>query len=861
MDTLFQQAVNTKSNNQVVLTLPAEDFFIRGRFGAFPTSHPGLTTADSVTIQGAVNPNGVKQTRIIAGIPAPEAFWGNVRRPGQAPTNRDLPADDPWNLWLADSEIASGREIYWIDLDHFATAADDGPGSPLTYSGTRAWETDRSKVWFWRFLRDKLTPEDIPSPITATSFSGNSYQSLMTMTMNGIPMRMAELADVCNTTIDGKVVPDYSGTGYTRTLPSNSQTMLRLNANSTFFDETKYYPLPLNFNMFGTNDLLCTVFHGNDYQPVTVPVSTIEGLYTEWPPNVFGIAEYEIWLNLNPFSSDVPKKDNSIIDFTKGQRFKLLNSPQFLRRPGTFILRTTGPSEKWNKMIFFIPAEDESDEEYAIRQVESSGALPAGPRPPGSLPPVGSRRLEISCPKYETGASSGVIFSDTLSLGARQIGSSGNYSFESLAGITVKNLIFSTGVGTGARIANVPNVTVQGNYFRNFGNSNLTLIATPNLMVGGELESLGNIFRGGYKGMVTLAPYQWRFNPNVPDGIKTLDRTDFKISPPRGFPPSSAIPSHVSTLTGPGILVGHNLFERTGTHFPEIAALQADGYLINAQIQDNKFEQVAGAAINMGGIKNTIQRNTFKDCVMHQTDAGAIYFARSFAQVGNRIENNDFWNIRNRTPYPNPFAKPDLTDEVNGVMLDDTFFGAVVKDNRFHFVPATMFWDHKRGIKSNGGAFCVFKNNADSDNKYSVALHKINVDNLSNIDPVKRYQHYRELGEFLKSSELMVAGNVNTAWETMLAGLAFDSTGINTSGPLKQRSFGLLEVRKWFEELAVSTAYSAPIWPQTTPATPWAELAAAPAGVNPPGNPFFSVVGGVNKIQNLHMVCDTDVER
>ncbi len=778
--------------------LEADDYFARERSDFVPDQ----TTVDQLKIKGATLTNGKPKTRIIAGIPAPQLFWGTVN---DAFSDKNLPTNDPWHTALVQSEAASGKQIYWIDLDHFATRQ-PLTGLPNLYNGATIWEhpknslftqdlvgsTDpaaiqrgRQSVWFWRFQRNLATPlNDLsqfdadknphPNLVNAFSFGNTSIYNLPTITMNGLPMRMAELGDIARTGANMSAAPIHSSWARTRTWfrPNGtpgaaSQTKFGLNASDPM-GTGELIPTSLVNSLSFFPDMLAQVFARNDYQPVTTFVSELDGVYIYNNNQALALG-YNITLQSNPWA---PLNGNmageEVTNMAQRQRYKLLNSPQFLTQEGTFILRTAGPTEEWNKMIFFIPHSQEAGEETAIAG-ENTGA-PIGPR------------LEISCPRYQSDTA---IFESPISIDGTPAGTD---DFDS---VEVTNVIFSNGVGSGLRIEDQSNVTVKNNVFRNFGNTNLTLINGSNWTVGGvdsqaQGANMSNVFRGGYKGMVNIMPSKWS-NSN-----KSLDRTDFDQG--KAHPLPQDLPLDFVNLTGSNLQIRYNTFEDTGTVFPEVAALQNNGYGVGNQITHNHFNRTAGAAIFWGGLNNTISDNHFTDCVLHQSDAGAVYFSRTWSQIGNKINNNYFTNIYQRTRWAG--TKPALTDYVNAVMLDDWSFGFIVTANTITATTPEP-WHWKKGVKLNGGAWCAFNHggmtNYDLADRYQVAGETWST--WSDNDEKQLFRHYREFGAVLQRSGVLdTNGQFNGAWTTLFNEIGNAATLAGGSG-----AFTGQEMRQWYE--------------------------------------------------------------
>ncbi len=487
-------------------------------------------------------------------------------------------------------------------------------------------------------------------------------------------------------------------------------------------------------------------------------------------------------------------------------------------------------------MIFFIPPTAATSEEADAKTAQAAKEAlenPGLPNPPGWAPIP--RVLEVSCPEYnvENNIVQPTVELAVLAIAAKEeapdLVSPITRKLTKFSSVLIDNVIFSTGTGAGVRIQDCDNVTVRGSYFRNFGNSNLVLINTTNTLIGGPDpdpndtdDTMRNVFRGGYKGMVNVVPFVWRPYPFTGTGtLQGVNPSSFsdplKVIPQHGrvvdyIPPSGPsvpystndIPSNFATLTPSGLQIKDNDFVETGIIYPEVPALNMDSLSIGAQIEHNKFEKVAGAAIVLNGINNLVRLNDFKDCVLHQTDAGCVYIGKTFVQMFNQVSWNTFENTHNRTmwegctlpPAQQP-PKPHLTDDVQCVFLDNLSMGSVVSSNTFGYGvgQSAASWHLQHGVKINGGAWHVMGPNTLLTGYTSANALKINGENGLGMDPSNLYQHYREMGELFQVPGVFLSnGHFNSAWTQRFSDLGDASQGF-------LNSFTGGEVNTWYKTL------------------------------------------------------------
>ncbi len=375
----LRTAIGTSTVNGTV-TLPFNNFYVRTRVNC-TVGDPNFVAGANVRVVGfSYNPNnaplgtptnlyGKPLTRIVGGIPIPEYgrgpngvktadLWGSVRVGSEPAALGDLPTDDPWHAALTASELASGQDIYWIDLDHFATKTAHHMSTSMYAGapgpGTSKWEEVTDDVFFWRWEKPspiapwRFAPWTIP--MVGTKITDNSVWNLATLTMDGNPMRFAELGDTLPASVQhstwGRVEPEIQpilppgggGGGYQ--YPHTRFSFDALDPMCLFNTQPGgQLPSDLVTSLAPTTDMLCQVFYKNDYQPVIVPVNNITGLHKKNRQGQFIFSTFEVTLGIDPWLAGlegppVPGNSDGADDFSHQQRFKLLNSPQFLRKPG-----------------------------------------------------------------------------------------------------------------------------------------------------------------------------------------------------------------------------------------------------------------------------------------------------------------------------------------------------------------------------------------------------------------------------------------------------------------------------------------------------------------------------------------------
>ncbi len=728
-------------------------------------------------LNGDISYTGAILTRIVAGIPIPR-----LKNDGQTEnwkTWSELsPLTDPWTNRFPASVRA---QIRWIDVEEYATSnrPNNGtPDNPNDDGGFYALGDTSQRTFFTRWGRAAnnlqlpfvqqpwpaafgTSSKTIPGTTTTWGPLGESdVRSPMAVTLDGIPLKFAELKDA---------------------VPGASHNWMRVDGAGGI--NTFFLPIPEAFGTLNAlpslpiseslqdDDLLATTFPESDWQAWTSAVHKIR--ISSDPQN----PRYEIHLHPD-FHPAGP--GNSASAFNKRQRVRLWNAPEFLMAQGSFVMQTA-----LKRIYFLIPSAPSNEDQAAEEVMADTRVRPLAmfSDPPTNNSYQGSM-LEVSCPNYQANESQVIQGPIIISNRAPTVNDPGlNWS-----SFILENIRISSGIGYGVRTEKVNSITFFQTFFRNFGANNVSLLNN------GTSSILYSTFRGGYRGQVQAQNHQWGNNPN-----KNLDRSAF--ASPTNTPEFPSTPM-VDYLGAGRFFIDYSSFVDTGLVYPETAAVYTNGYQSKATIENSTFKKQSGPAISWGGFANIIRNNLFQDCVLSQSDAGAIYFARTWGQMANRIENNTFKDIYNRTPYSG--TKPIHVDHVNGVFIDDLSFGFIVKGNKFQSTSSFPAFSNHRGVKINAGAWHVLQQDwanssadySNNENKYQVAKNGFSILVSDTSGRERFYQNYRELGEIFNCSAFAPASGatISDSYHEMMEEVALASTGLTGS-------FTSFQISSWYSDL------------------------------------------------------------
>lgn len=735
-----------------------------------PVKIKGKTTTNS---EGEV----LYKTNIVLGVPVPK-FHNSTRK---WKLWSELPTSDPWK----DKFQTSARSnIYWLDINHDlvnwylpSTTHDDyqPTSEPLWVTG---WERSGASGAVFQHKGWALNDE-YNGPLSAVA---KPWQKPLTVTVNGIPLRYADMRD-----------PIGGGAWrYARAMAGGDVDWIKndvvggMGQNSPQVSWAHY-----------DDETLVTSFPFADFRSVTNRVSHVEQYSQEEgdPQQTYE----DLFLSANPFASStggvsIPypvtvgsttyptgTSTKAMGGFTLRQRFKIWNSPSFLTQPGTMVLNTA------LKRLYFIPPGVAAGEDMTSYGNTNSSTPKRGPE---SSIPEDSQFLEISLPRYNS--------ANSTALAAVGIKVDAKDTTGTIPGVEIQNVRIGTALSQGVEIKNSVSTEISNTFFRNLGSEGVKLYHSPNSLIH------NNTFRGGYRSMLVVQNGKAWWPSVLGNQLKDVFARDFASVANNANMPVEA-DSNLKNLYPNDISILENEFEDGGLVYPEAPAIVLSGMPVGTLISGNAFSRLPGPAILMAGMKTIVAENTFTDVCQDISDSGAVYAGRSWTQIGQYVLDNTFVRTKRVTPlasdssvYTNTTASV-LDHWKNAcIYFDDGQFGAVATGN------IGSFSDYL--VHVNRGAWIVLNNPSSA----SIPVkHYVTDQNSLGGGDLAYYQNYRELGLFFGDPNF----SYNSYWDEIFSYIDEAYTTFGGSLP----SGGM---KSWMEDLRSQTSAAGttlgiqPVWRQ-----------------------------------------------